>query len=130
MPLWSFYVVAMMILLVSLYLRTRYAFGGEILLLPPLIVFILAKTLGGVPLVSPLLGYAPLSAFGRASYSMYLWQQLATYPFIGAGPGFYILALGTCAAVTMGLYQGLERPLMTLGRSLDGKIRSGNRLAV
>src|SRR5450631_84105 len=43
-----------------------------------------------------MLASTPLCAVGRVSYSIYLWQQLATYSFEGAGGAFYILSVGCC----------------------------------
>lgn len=128
MPDWSFFATAAAIVFIALFLRTRYSFSGEILLLPPLIAFGLAKTLHGVPVVSSFLGSSPMSNFGRTSYSLYLWQQLASFPFAGAGLAFYAATVAACTVFTSILYRYVEQPLIKRGRSVAAKIRSGHRL--
>jgi peptidoglycan/LPS O-acetylase OafA/YrhL len=67
-------------------------------------------------------------AVGRVSYSIYLWQQLATYPFAGAGLGFYLLSLVGCVVFAFASYQLFELPLIERGRVLSR--RWSNRPAV
>ena len=66
-----------------------------------------------------MLSSAPLSAMGRVSYSIYLWQQLATYSFEGAGGAFYFLSVGGCIALAFALYYVFEAPLIRLGKTLS-----------
>ena len=65
------------------------------------------------------LAWPPLVQVGRASYGIYLWQQLATYPFPGAGPGFYLVAVVACVAVVLVLFRFVETPLIRIGRNLS-----------
>ena len=59
----------------------------------PIIAFILFYTTIHVNQITRVLRVSPLLVTGRSSYSMYLWQQLATFPFPGAGLAFYACSM-------------------------------------
>lgn len=61
---------------------------------------------------------------GRISYGIYLWQQLATYPFVGVGAPFYALSLTVCVAWSFASFKWFEGPLIRLGTRLSKKIKS------
>jgi peptidoglycan/LPS O-acetylase OafA/YrhL len=56
---------------------------------------------------------------GRISYSIYLWQQLATYAFPGAGVGFYAFSVGMTLLVAAASYRWIERPLISFGAAIS-----------
>jgi peptidoglycan/LPS O-acetylase OafA/YrhL len=56
---------------------------------------------------------------GRISYSIYLWQQLATYAFPGAGVGFYTASVGITLLIAAASYRWIERPLISFGAAIS-----------
>jgi hypothetical protein len=58
---------------------------GTFLLVP---IVLMASAFGDFA-ITRVLSSRPLVAIGRVSYSIYLWQQLATYTFDGVG-GFFL----------------------------------------
>lgn len=61
---------------------------------------------------------------GRVSYGIYLWQQLATYSFVGVGAPFYALSLTACVAWSFASFNWFEKPLIGLGTRLSRKIKA------
>ena len=97
----------------------------QILLVSPLVMYVLLATTFRASVLSSLLASRPLQVLGMASYSVYLWQQLATYPFRGAGVGFYAASLSACVLVALASYRWIEKPLIRLGARLSGRVLSG-----
>jgi peptidoglycan/LPS O-acetylase OafA/YrhL len=60
-----------------------------------------------------------MTAIGRASYGIYLWQQLATYPFPGANPGFYVASVIACVGAALVMFSAVERRLIGIGREVS-----------
>ena len=56
---------------------------------------------------------------GRISYGIYLWQQLATRNYQGAGILFYTCSLGLTALVCVASFYWIEQPLIRLGAKLS-----------
>ncbi|SNB68425.1 Peptidoglycan/LPS O-acetylase OafA/YrhL, contains acyltransferase and SGNH-hydrolase domains [Rhodoblastus acidophilus] len=65
----------------------------------------------------------PLQATGRVSYGVYLWQQLATYPFAGAGALFYLGAVAGCLAWSLVSFHWIETPLIDFGARLSRRLK-------
>jgi peptidoglycan/LPS O-acetylase OafA/YrhL len=59
-----------------------------------------------------------LTHFGKISYSIYLWQEVATFPFPGAGLWFYFGSVSACALWSSLSYKLIESPLIGFSRSL------------
>ena len=55
------------------------------IIVPPIIIFMLVYSTFISTNLAHKLSMKWLTYIGRVSYSIYLWQQLATYPFVGAG---------------------------------------------
>lgn len=64
------------------------------------------------------LGSRLLSATGRASYGLYLWQQLVLSPEFDVGLGYYVIGLGLMGAIVAALFVYVETPLIAAGRLL------------
>ena len=94
----------------------------ELLLVSPLVMFVLLRSAFGPSILSGLHTSRPLQVLGAASYSFYLWQQLATYPFPGAGPWFYLASVSACLLVALASYRWMEKPLIGLGASLSQSV--------
>ena len=74
-------------------------------------------------LTRAILSFPALAYVGRASYSIYLWQQLANGPlFNGLGPGAQIALLGGAVAVCLLLFP-LEMKVIDLGRRLSRRFQ-------
>lgn len=67
-----------------------------------------------------------MQKLGRVSYGIYLWQQLATNYYSGAGYIFYTVAILAIAAWSLISYEYLERPLIRLGARWSDRIKAGS----
>jgi len=67
------------------------------------------------------LAWAPLTAVGRASYGIYLWQQLFTSDFGIASPLLYFGGIALMGVIVLVLYRTIEKPLIAAGRRLSQK---------
>lgn len=61
----------------------------------------------------------PMVAVGKASYGIYLWQQVATTPYAGAGIVFYLAAIAACVVGALAAYRWIEAPLISYARTLQ-----------
>jgi peptidoglycan/LPS O-acetylase OafA/YrhL len=95
----------------------------EVLLVPPLVMYVLLGSTFRHTILSGLLACRPIQALGAASYSLYLWQQLATYPFPGVGPWFYAASLSACVLVAFASRSWLEKPAIRFGAELSRRLR-------
>jgi peptidoglycan/LPS O-acetylase OafA/YrhL len=95
----------------------------EVLTVPPLVMYILLGSAFRRTLLSGVLTSRPMQALGAASYSFYLWQQLATYPFQGAGAGFYCASLCACLLIALASHRWLEQPMIRLGAELSRRVQ-------
>ncbi|MES2699264.1 MAG: acyltransferase [Pseudomonadota bacterium] len=86
--------------------------------LPAAIMWVLLGAAMRDGVVNSLLARSPLPRLGLISYGVYLWQELATYPWPGAGPLFYLLSTVGCVAVAAASYRWIEQPLIDRGRQL------------
>jgi peptidoglycan/LPS O-acetylase OafA/YrhL len=90
---------------------------------PMLIVYILARTCLVDAHVARWLSGRFLTFLGRISYGIYLWQQLATGRYDGAGPLFYVASVAACIAWAAASFVWIETPLINLGRSLSARLK-------
>ena len=68
---------------------------------------------------------------GRASYGIYLWQQIATIYYPGAQWPFYVFSVTTCIIGSIALFHFLERPLIGLGSRISRRLtRRSARLRI
>jgi peptidoglycan/LPS O-acetylase OafA/YrhL len=80
---------------------------------------------GRVAMSRRVLSNRALAHFGRASYSIYLWQQLFNGPpFDDLCAASQIALLAAMAAVCAALYEWLETPLIEKGRALSRALRT------
>jgi peptidoglycan/LPS O-acetylase OafA/YrhL len=101
----------------------------KLLVVPYLIMLTLLGTAFRRTVLDGLLSSRPVQAVGAASYSLYLWQQLATYAYPGAGLLFYAASVGASVLAALVSFRWIETPLIRLGASLSRQVRE-RRLAV
>lgn len=97
---------------------TRLAFPAAIttsLLIAAVLILSIARSGRFTRLLSSL----PMTAVGRASYGIYLWQQLATYAFAGAGFVFYAVSVAVCISASIIMFRLVEMRLISLGRRIS-----------
>jgi peptidoglycan/LPS O-acetylase OafA/YrhL len=70
----------------------------------------------------------PVVIFGRISYGVYLWQQLATYPVPGAGFLFYLGSISACVIFCLGSFYYFEKPLIAFGHELSRRLQTARAL--
>src|SRR5262249_955417 len=109
-PAWLFIAAVAVVLFVWWIPPSPFTIVIKAFLVAPLIAFVLFASIG-----NPFLGSAPMRYIGRISYSIYLWQELATYPFPGAGVAFYACSVGITLLIAAASYRWIERPLISLG---------------
>lgn len=88
------------------------------MLTPIIITFILVRSGFVDRALAEKLSTPWLTRLGRISYSVYLWQQLATFSFPGVGAIFYIFSISGCLVWAFVSYVFIEKPLISLGRTL------------
>lgn len=93
------------------------------LALPPLIALMLMSSHYRPSYISDFLNMRILSSVGQVSYGLYLWQQLATYPFPNVGVEFYAVSLAACVGVVYLSFYGMERPLMAVGARISDRLK-------
>lgn len=76
-----------------------------------LLLIVMSSTLVQSP-VATLLSWRPMVVVGQASYGIYLWQQVAVAEYAGRGPLFYSFSVLGSVALSLVLFNVLERPLM------------------
>lgn len=89
---------------------------------PAIMLTLLGSALN--PVTRKLLSWPPLVATGTVSYGIYLWQQLAVYPFPGAGPLFYAGSVALCVAVSFASYHLVERRLISRAGALSKQAKA------
>jgi peptidoglycan/LPS O-acetylase OafA/YrhL len=122
-PEWLFYVALVAILVLARLLNTRDWPVAD-LGLAVVITYVLLASMNKGSCANRCLGAAPMRAIGKASYGLYLWQQLATNPFPGAGIGFYCVSLALCLLLVLAVFHWLEKPLIKLGASISTRLQT------
>ena len=114
--------LAIVLLVLAERLETTRLAPIAAIIAPMLIVYVLSRTALIDLRVAEWLSGRTISFAGRASYSIYLWQQLATGAYPGAGPLFYIASIFACVAWAAASFTFIETPLISLGRSLSARV--------
>lgn len=95
----------------------------KVLLLPPLICLVVLGTPIYSPMMRSLFQNPFLTYLGKTSYTIYLWQQLATANYTSLAPYWSIIFLAAVFLLAHFSYQYFERPLMKIGGSYSTKIK-------
>lgn len=94
-------------------------------LLPLLTCFMVLATPASQPAMSKYFQHPIASHLGKTSYTVYLWQQLATGYFPGMSPWWTVaLVMGVWAIAHLS-YKYIEQPLMKVGADWTNWIKSG-----
>jgi peptidoglycan/LPS O-acetylase OafA/YrhL len=120
-PIMSFIVLLLVAAIVG---PDRWSTIARYFFIPLLIVFSLMPTVFRTSPINTLLSAPWITMVGRSSYGIYLWQQLATAPFSGAGYSFYALSISACVGFSCLSYYFIERHLIGIGARLSEKVRS------
>jgi peptidoglycan/LPS O-acetylase OafA/YrhL len=75
------------------------------------------------PRIAKILDSTPLTALGALSYSLYLWQQIATRMLPYPDAVSYATRLQVLASLALVSYYCVERPMLRLGRFIAGPMR-------
>jgi peptidoglycan/LPS O-acetylase OafA/YrhL len=122
MPDWGFYAAILGFFVLARALNTQIALVAQ-LALAIVIACLLLASMTKLPFGAKWLAAPPVLAFGRASYGIYLWQQLATTPFPHAGIAFYTLSIGATLVLAFASYFYLERPLIHFGVPISNRLQ-------
>lgn len=88
-------------------------------ILGPLIGSVLFYTSHFPCAAKSVLSYSGIRFIGRISYGIYLWQQLATLYYAGAGALFYACSLGLMVVICVSSFLWVEQPLIGIGARLS-----------
>lgn len=108
-----------MVLLIAALPPGRLTTIANALCLFPLVALVILGTSRRTSPLSGVLRNKAMQAIGISSYGIYLWQQLATYPFQNAGVLFYAISVSLCLVGSIVMFYVVESRLIALGRSLE-----------
>jgi peptidoglycan/LPS O-acetylase OafA/YrhL len=93
-------------------------------IMPYMIAIMLFMSINAKTCSSKLLVSWPMAIAGRASYGIYLWQQLATTPFQGVGVLFYMWTVPASILLPIFSFMYIEKPIIKFGSRLSDRILS------
>lgn len=79
---------------------------------------VIMTSIARAEIFTTLLTRRPLAVLGRATYGIYLWQQITTGQFVGSTPVLNVLLTIIMIPICVAVYLFVESPLIRLGRSL------------
>ena len=118
----------LLICLVSVLGPDRISTLASRLAVPPLTALMLMSSISSQSALSRILNSPLLVSLGRVSYGLYLWQQLATNAFVGAGAMFYVVSMSACLGVVYFSYYWMESPLIRYGAKLSRRLQEASQL--
>lgn len=114
--------LTVLVLCVGLLPRPLIAYVQTVLY-PPLIGLLVLGTPVAQPKVRVLFQSALISYLGKISYTVYLWQQLATAPYPALSPWWTLLFLLGVWLFAHASYRYLERPMIGVAASWSDSIK-------
>jgi peptidoglycan/LPS O-acetylase OafA/YrhL len=93
-------------------------------LIPSIAVVMIASSIFSPSIFSRFLSHKWMMSIGRISYGIYLWQQLATNAYPGAGIIFYIISIPAGIALAYFLFFVMELRLINIGARLSSNIKA------
>ncbi len=121
-PQWLFYVAITGILMLARLYNTRF-WPAAVVALALVIAYSLLMSMSKSLWAKKWLTTSPMRSIGRASYGLYLWQQLATSRFPEAGIIFYISSMCCCLLLVFASYNWIERPLIKIGAAISHRLQ-------
>jgi len=119
---WSAATILLMGLLT--FLPTKQDAVFKILLYPLLVQIIVFGTPTHFPKMKTLFHHPKLSYLGRISYSVYLWQELATAYYTGVQWWQTLIYLGIVFGFSSLSFTYFEQPCLRFGTSLSNKLKA------
>jgi len=118
------YVVSLIpiVLIASVRLTHTRFWPVGLLVSPPIITVMLVHSTFISKRMAGALSKPWLTYIGRSSYSIYLWQQLATYGFSGASVSFYLVSVTLCVLLAAASYKWIETPLIRISHSISRRV--------
>jgi peptidoglycan/LPS O-acetylase OafA/YrhL len=89
-----------------------------------LVAALLMRSISRKDAWATVLSSRPMRMIGAASYSLYLWQQLATRPVVGAGWTYYVFSIALCVLLALAIHRWFERPFIAIGHRLSDRLQS------
>lgn len=112
---WAALLVATPLLASLIVLPDPLRYLVTVVLAPPAICAVVFATPVSVPAIGKFFLNPVVSHLGKISFTVYLWQQLATAPYAGSPLYFVYIALAGVFLVALLSYRYFELPLMSLG---------------
>lgn len=107
---------------ISLFSGSRTATAIQVIFLAPLIAALLFRTIEATSPLEKFLNSRVASVVGKASYTLYLWQQLATFPAVSGYIWISIWALAACILFSLASFYLVENRLIELGRKRSERL--------
>lgn len=96
----------------------------SIAIMPAAICLMIFGTPASIPAIGKIFLSKTLGHLGKISFSLYLWQQLATGNYNSSSPLFALLALLGVLVFSLWSYRYFELPLIALGAKLSSNFES------
>jgi peptidoglycan/LPS O-acetylase OafA/YrhL len=111
-------------------MASPFEYAG-LILWPLLIAAALMASISRPSIAANVLSHPVMVLVGRASYGIYLWQQVATIYYPNAGWPFYLMSVTVCIAGSIALFHYMERPLIALGSRISKRLtRTSDKVRV
>lgn len=114
--------MCLLMVLISITPANKFSTSLSVFLLPPLVAITVTSTVLNESLIDDYLTNRAVCYLGRASFGIYLWQQVATARYDGAGFGFYFLAISGMVLYVVFQYEFFEKRLIMAGSRVSKRI--------
>ncbi len=109
-------------LMISILPLNKFSIMAEVIVLPPLVSVTVMMTVFRRSWIDRYLGNKSLCYLGRASYGIYLWQQIATAKYQNSGFSFYALMIAGMLFLVIFQYEMIERRLIRVGNNISAAL--------
>jgi peptidoglycan/LPS O-acetylase OafA/YrhL len=112
-------ILSLMMVVISIIPASKFSTILTVFILPPLVAITVASTVFNESAMERLLTSKWLCYLGRASYGIYLWQQVATAKYAVFGGAFYFLAILGMISYVVFQYEFIEKRLIRVGSNIS-----------